>query len=94
MKGQRHQLTWPALAAAKTNHDRRLIDMQEQPLTPAEQRKTFERLLARACDGQPPPTCSGLNSDVIEALQTIARGPGAPASLVDAAREIFKESVR
>jgi hypothetical protein len=68
--------------------------MQERSLTPAEQRETFDRLLARACGGQAPPTDSGLSSDVIEALSTIARGPGAPSSLVDAARLIFEESVR
>jgi hypothetical protein len=68
--------------------------MDVMPLTPAEKRETFDRLLTRACEGEAPPTESGLSSDVIEALSTIARGPGAPSSLVDAARLMFEESVR
>lgn len=58
---------------------------------PAESRQQFEQLLELALQGEGPPTESGLDGDVVDALMDVAwkRTPESAAT----ARSVYKSSI-
>jgi hypothetical protein len=46
--------------------------MISRPMSEPERRQQFEQLLELALQGEPPPTESGLYSDVVDALMEVA----------------------
>jgi hypothetical protein len=68
--------------------------MLDNPLTPNENRRTFDAVLVRALtDGQRCSSCSGLHPDVLDAIDAVAEAwLNDPASLVANARKVFENS--
>jgi hypothetical protein len=68
--------------------------MLDKPLTPNENRRTFDAVLVRALtDGQRCSSCSGLHPDVLDAIDAVAQAwLNDPASLVANARKVFENS--
>ncbi len=68
--------------------------MLDKPLTPNENRRTFDAVLVRALtDGQRCSSCSGLHPDVLDAIDAVAEAwLNDPASLVANARKVFENS--
>jgi hypothetical protein len=66
--------------------------MLDKPLTPNENRRTFDAVLVRALtDGQRCSSCSGLHRDVLDAIDAVAEAwLNEPASLVANARKVFE----
>jgi hypothetical protein len=66
--------------------------MLVKPLTPDEKRRTFDAVLVRALtDGQRCSSCSGLHTDVLDAIDAVAEAwLNEPASLTANARMVFE----
>jgi hypothetical protein len=66
--------------------------MLDTPLTPDEKRRTFDAVLVRALtDGQRCSSCSGLHTDVLDAIDAVAEAwLNEPASLTADARKVFE----
>jgi hypothetical protein len=67
--------------------------MLDKALTPDEERRTFDAVLVRALtDGQRCSSCSGLHSDVLDAIDAVAEAwLNEPASLTAYARKVFDD---
>jgi hypothetical protein len=67
--------------------------MLDKPLTPEEERRTFDAILVRALtDGQRCSSCSGLHPDVQDAIDAVAEAwLNEPASLTANARKVFDD---